>query len=64
MFGLFVWMGGWQVGQEKRVTFWDLREHNPVTHRALSNKGDDEAKAMSVSTWVKDKTYQREGEEG
>jgi len=39
------------VGQEKRVTLWDLREHHPLMHRDLSPKGDDEAKGVAVSKW-------------
>jgi WD40 repeat protein len=43
------------VGQEKRVTLWDLRDHNPIRCADLSPHHDDEALAVAVSSdgkWV------------
>lgn len=42
------------AGQERRLTFWDLREHDPVSYRDLSppghdGHGEDEGKALAVS---------------
>ena len=37
------------VGQEKRVTLWDLRDHDPLRAVDLSRAGDDEARAVAVS---------------
>lgn len=37
------------VGQEKRLTCWDLREHHPITYRDLSSKGNDESHSLAVS---------------
>jgi len=35
------------VGQEKRINWWDLREHEPL--RSVSTCNDDEAKSIEIS---------------
>jgi WD40 repeat protein len=37
------------AGQERRVTMWDLREHEPVSYRELSSDGSDEGRGIAVS---------------
>jgi WD40 repeat protein len=37
------------VGQEKRLTLWDLRNHDPLSVTNLSPDGTDEAMAVAIS---------------
>ena len=37
------------VGQEKRISFWDLREHNPIRVTNLTEDMSDEALCVAVS---------------
>jgi WD40 repeat protein len=37
------------VGQERRVTSWDLRDQNPVAVKDLSPNLDDEAMSIALS---------------
>merc|ERR1712159_922674 len=37
------------VGQEKRITCWDLRERNPIAVQDLSNDMTDEGRCICVS---------------